>query len=500
MFLSAFTALQLVIYSLNNREKIYFKGLCGISLSVFIYSLFYSFELISPNVDYMLLFILIERIGALLLVNFWVIMALQYTNKSKFLTKNFYILLFMVPILLIVMNATDEYFHLFYKGYSLTKYGALSIANIDAGLGDKLSTAYITCMFSLGNVLYFIFFTKNTIYKKRSFIIMITSMIPWIGFCIYTLDLLPISIDPNPFFLAIACYIFTRVLINNNLFDMSGIARHIVFDNIKQIVIVLDMYNRIIDINKQTEKILGKKASLVIGENIFKVYTNLDQIKQYLCLPKEATFNFKTDISKKHYYFMGEINFIKNKSGKILILKDNTEQILMIKKLQYYACMDILTGVYNRNHFYTIANEKVSHCLKNNYSISFIMFDLDKFKNINDTYGHAAGDLILKNVTTLCKNHLPKSSLIGRYGGEEFIILIENLEGKRVLELIESLRMIIMNSNNLYENKILKVTCSFGIFTTTVPTKLESMIKTADEALYNSKNTGRNKSTLILDD
>lgn len=94
MFLTAFIAAQLAIYIFYNRKKIYLKGFLGLILSVFTYSLFYSFELISPDLNYMKLLAAVQYIGILSIPAFWVIMALEYTNKSKYVNVKLYIIIF----------------------------------------------------------------------------------------------------------------------------------------------------------------------------------------------------------------------------------------------------------------------------------------------------------------------------------------------------------------------------------------------------------------------
>ena len=476
MFLTAFIAAQLAIYIFYNRKNIYLKGLLGLTLSVFIYSLFYSFELISPDLSYMKLFTAIQYIGILSIPAFWVIMALEYTNKSKHINIKLCIMIFCLPVFLVILNFTDGYYHLFYRNYSATIIHSLSIANINPGIGYRMAMIYVNLMFLLGNILYIEFFIKNNVYKKRSFTIMITSFIPWVGYWIYMSGIIPIKIDIVPIFMAIICLFYAKTLFKSNILETVVIARDITFDNIKKIIIVLDMNNKIIDINKETEQFFNKKASIVIGQDIAKAFGNLIGITKYLKDNKEVSFDFEIKIAEKQYYFRGEITFI-NKDGKVVVLRDSTEQILMIRKLQYYATMDILTEVYNRNHFYSVANERILYCIKNNQPLSLVMLDLDKFKNINDTYGHSAGDLILKNVIAICKACLGENYTIGRYGGEEFIIILEKLEEEKVVEIVEKIRVETMNFNNIYEDNIIKVTCSFGVFTSTGLTDLDEMIE-----------------------
>ncbi|WHH60373.1 histidine kinase N-terminal 7TM domain-containing protein [Petroclostridium sp. X23] len=496
MFLTSLIAVQLAIYIFYNRRKIYLKGFLGLILSVFIYSLFYSFELIAPNLSFMKLFAAIQYIGILSIPAFWVIMALEYTNKSRYLSRKLYIGIFTVPVFLIILNFTNESHHLFYKNYSASIIYSMAIADIKPGIGYITAAVYVNICFVIGNILYVQYFIKgSTLFKKRSFIIVATSLIPFVGYWIYMSGFIPVKIDIVPVFMEVLCLFYTYALFKSNIFETAAIARHIIFDNITEVIIVLDMDNKLIDINKKAEQLFSKKASHIIGQDIYEVFTLFKEIRKYIEGNREVTFDFKIEITQKVYYFKGDITYIDNNGnkGKIIVLSDNTEQVLMIKKLQYYGAMDILTEVYNRNYLYSIANDKILHCVKNNQSLSLIMLDLDRFKNINDTYGHIAGDVVLKNVIATCKSYLGERYIIGRYGGEEFLIILENLEEEKVLEIAEGLRVKIMNLHIVYEDKTIKVTSSFGVFTSKGLTDFDYMVRNVDEALYKAKSAGRNQ-------
>lgn len=159
----------------------------------------------------------------------------------------------------------------------------------------------------------------------------------------------------------------------------------------------------IIDMNKKAEQTFEKKSSMVVGKSIWKEFKEFKQIIEPVYSDEKETFNCEIEIKNKIYYFKGEITLIDSKEnkGKIITLSDNTEQVLMIKKLKYYGTTDILTGVYNRNYFYEIANKKMQSCTSNE-NVSLLMMDIDMFKRINDTYGHMAGDIVLKKAMEIC--------------------------------------------------------------------------------------------------
>jgi len=328
---------------------------------------------------------------------------------------------------------------------------------------------------------------------------MLTSFIPWIGYCIYMSKVTPIRIDIVPIFMGVFCLIYTYALFKSNIFETATIARHVVFDNISEAILVLDHENKIIDMNNTAEKISNIKSKLAMGQDVGAEFREYQEIIKYVYEEKETSFNWEIKIKNKLYYFKGKLTLINNNrgKGKVIVLSDNTEQVLMIKKLEYYGVTDVLTGVYNRKYFYKIAKEKIEACSDKKH-MSLLMMDIDKFKSINDTYGHPTGDIVLKKVMNICKELLGKKYYIGRYGGEEFLILLDNANSEKALEIGETIRRRIENLEIFHDNKCIKITSSFGIFTSVRERDLENMIKFADKALYEAKSLGRNRVSIKM--
>ena len=168
-------------------------------------------------------------------------------------------------------------------------------------------------------------------------------------------------------------------------------------------------------------------------------------------------------------------------------LKDANE------KLKLLARTDPLTGINNRGYFFNQGDKYFNIAIRNKTPLHQLMLDLDFFKNINDKYGHHAGDLVLKAFTQTIVKTLRNSDLFGRIGGEEFSILLQDtsIEGaklfaERIRENIEAMQVI-------SENEVIKVTVSIGLVTLKGEDNLHELLKKADVALYQAKTSGRNK-------
>ena len=158
------------------------------------------------------------------------------------------------------------------------------------------------------------------------------------------------------------------------------------------------------------------------------------------------------------------------------------------------AIMDGLTGIYNVRHFKSLLQTAIK-LAKNDpiMKIALVMMDIDHFKHFNDTYGHQAGDFILKEIAVVLKNGVRSSDTAARYGGEEMIILLMGADLKTGVFIAEKLRENIEKCKFSYGKDSFNVTASFGVAVFKNSDSMDSLISKADKALYKSKEWGRNK-------
>lgn len=161
-------------------------------------------------------------------------------------------------------------------------------------------------------------------------------------------------------------------------------------------------------------------------------------------------------------------------------------------KLQSQAESDPLTGLYNRKYAFSHLNEAIGHAHQHSANLSVLMLDLDKFKNINDSYGHQAGDDVIKDTARCLRETLRDHDIIGRYGGEEFIIGLTNITTDIAGKVAERLRACIAKSPKIVNGQTIHVTASIGLASLGSADDLHSLIKRADTALYSAKAAGRN--------
>lgn len=160
----------------------------------------------------------------------------------------------------------------------------------------------------------------------------------------------------------------------------------------------------------------------------------------------------------------------------------------LIKEKDYFASTDLLTGAYNRYRFTELFEIELQRVLRYGAGLALIMFDIDRFKNVNDEFGHGTGDLVLKEIAHLVRDLIRANDVLVRWGGEEFMILVPHA-GDDAVELAEKLRGAVASHRFPY---VPQVTASFGVSAFAPGDTLETLYARTDEALYRAKHQGRN--------
>lgn len=186
-------------------------------------------------------------------------------------------------------------------------------------------------------------------------------------------------------------------------------------------------------------------------------------------------------------------------SGFTVVMREVTKQHLAVDQLTKLLTTDYLTGVCNRSHFFEVGERECRRALRYTQPLALISMDLDHFKRVNDTYGHATGDEVLKLFTKTCAALLRPSDTFARLGGEEFIVLLPSTTLSGAGELAERLRLAIDAATVHVAGSVLRFTASLGCSElNSNETNLEAMIAAADKALYVAKKSGRNRVALAV--
>lgn len=186
-------------------------------------------------------------------------------------------------------------------------------------------------------------------------------------------------------------------------------------------------------------------------------------------------------------------------TGRLLYILSNIYALgiknsQLFKRIEEMASRDGLTGLYNHATLQEKLHEMVKSANTQSTTLSLVMSDIDHFKVFNDTYGHQAGDFVLKEVARIWKTVMPENAILARYGGEEFIGVLVDHEYSQAMQIAEDLRETLEKCPILFEGQQLQVTASFGVTELNHPSKTTNeLVRTADEFLYKAKENGRNQ-------
>ena len=179
-----------------------------------------------------------------------------------------------------------------------------------------------------------------------------------------------------------------------------------------------------------------------------------------------------------------------------VIRRREIKRIARQQKLEYQASTDALTGLANRHAFTARAEQELARAKRYGGELSLLMADIDFFKKVNDTYGHQAGDIVLKELADIFSRTLRDLDFAARFGGEEFVILLPGINVENALKTAERLRVLVGDARiPLQQGGVVKLTVSIGVasYSAAANSSIEKLIHEADKALYMAKGAGRNK-------
>lgn len=240
------------------------------------------------------------------------------------------------------------------------------------------------------------------------------------------------------------------------------------------------------EISVADQGISRKHAKVTKEEGIVKL-TDLGSSNGSFINDKKVTPNETVVLAKEDMIKLGNTIFKFLPAGEI--------EILFYGNLGSAAHTDPLTRIYNKGYLLEALEAEFKRAKALHTDFSVIFFDLDHFKKINDTYGHDAGDYVLKEITSVIRTgHLRPKDIFARYGGEEFVILLSNTNAKSGTEIAERIRAAIEAHAFIYEGKRLPVTSSSGVAELRADVEsAQTLLKNADKALYTAKQSGRNR-------
>jgi len=306
----------------------------------------------------------------------------------------------------------------------------------------------------------------------------------------------------NPFFLMTLTTVvdsIERELLLQKQNHKLNIMNQIMLSKTRNAIVVTDTSGKVVDYNEFAEKISGFKKEEIIGKIIYDSKITGDLFKDVLNNQKSfenVEVRFKNN-NNEEYICIADVLPIHDENlnmiGAFGQFRDITERYLAEEKYNFLAYHDELTGLPNRRSFKEILNKYIDNYTHTSEDMALIFLDLDKFKMVNDTFGHSKGDLLLNEVASILKECINDNDHVFRFSGDEFVLLCFNIKTKKqAIELAEKIMSFFIKAI-VIDNHQLHVTASLGILLYHEnPTDYENCLIYADNAMYRAKANGRN--------
>lgn len=271
------------------------------------------------------------------------------------------------------------------------------------------------------------------------------------------------------------------------------------FDYLFDAVVVTDLQGTIIDWNKGSEKLYGYSKNEAIGQpvSILHVPEDTDRITSEVITAVQKSGQWSGEIRMLHKD--GGIGWVESMCVPILdenetmigalgINRDITERINEIAHLEHLAHYDYLTKIPNRSLLFDRVEHLIARSERDNLTFALFYIDLDEFKLINDTKGHAYGDQVLVEVASRLKQSIRNSDTVARIGGDEFILVLENITDKSYIKIMLETLSRTLKTDFIVENEKIDVSCSIGVATYPDCGKtMDELLNIADKAMYTYK-------------
>ena len=490
----------------------------GMLLAMFIWGGAYALTWAFVGLEEKILWLKLMYFGVAAVPTLFLVFTLQITRHDRWLSFRNIILLCVEPLvtMLVVWGAS----RLLFERVDLGLKNGFTILHINRGVWFWVNTLYSYTIILLSFAVLAVSSARtNLIFRRQYLLVLAGSIVPFF-FSVYTqiqhaslndLDLAPISFG-------ISGILYTYAILRHQFMELLPVARSRLIENMSDGVLVLDSQGRIVDINPAMLEILKGKPVSFIGKNASEIMDGWTEMNNVIWENDDTRTEVRLRNDPSHYMDLRMTPLYDDNgalNGRIIVFRDITyrKQVekdlvhandrlhtklieigVLQSQLREQAIRDQLTNLFNRRYMDETLERELARAEREGYPLCAVMMDIDHFKDVNDTYGHEAGDVVLRTLADTVTAKSRHGDFACRYGGEEFVLVMPNINMETAAERAVELHRTIEGLNIPYGKFNLSITISMGVACYPAHGKTrDELLRAADKALYTAKHAGRNR-------
>ncbi len=500
--LSVAMSLVLIGYIWPRRSAPGARPLMGLLLASAFWAGGYIIEYVTSDFSTIYAGIDVSYIGIVFLPVMLSLFAFRYTHNDSWLTPPIMAILFTIPVITLILQWTNSFHHLMYVSSYIATEGPFILVIkeyntwfwIGAFFGYSLQIAGVS-------VLIYRMFKPPRLFLDQTVYLTISIVLPTLTSVLYLINLpyLP-RVDWTPASFSISSVCLTLAITRAGFLDVLPVARESAIEHMNEGFMVLDEQERVVDINRAMNRIINSSPNslqgLVLPKNIAsQLGKNPDYVE---C--REANIEITLDHGGETRFYSVHVSPLvkgkrSNTCSRVLVFYDITERKHVEEAIKQIAYYDPLTGLPNRSLFSDRAEIALGEATRYNRRLAVMIMDLDRFKEVNDKYGHGAGDQLLQDLAVRLTTVVRKVDTVCRLGGDEFMVLLPEISGE---DIVDGVALRILNATAApfmlgTSGDYITITISIGL--AIYPEdgeELSQLIKSADAAMYSVKQRGHN--------
>lgn len=508
---SALVSMGLLSVAWNNRRDPVARWFAATLVAAVVWTTGYIFEIVAESLDYKILFANVQYLGVATVSVCWWEMIRRYLGmkRAPWIITGFLWFISAATVAMAFINPAD-----LFRGHPYIDALSAPFPVLHADYGPWYSYAFMPVVGIVNaatiTLLVRAIVRSDRAYRRQHALLLTSLLLPLGGTALYVFNLTPwTNYNLTTAIVGFSGLLLAVALFRCRLLGIVPLARDFVVEDLVDGVIVADGNGRIVDMNSSAERLVQVNKKKVIGRPAREVLAGYPALVQLLTSPNSDSAQVLspremvvTREGVNRYYGLSSSRVAHGRGsflGRTVVLHEVTERVRLLEQARELASKDDLTGLANRRRFFDLVSREFERARRYHHPVSLLLLDIDHFKNVNDAYGHRAGDLVLCELATLLRSKLRSTDTLGRFGGEEFAVLLPHSDLQGAAEVADRLRQAAASTPIRLDGlkKEIIVTLSMGVTqfrsdSSETPDTLDAVLERADKALYEAKRLGRN--------